>query len=133
MRRLGVLAVVGIITACSGGGGGGGGVTGGAAYSCNIASVNVCMQMTGTIASANVSTFQTDCTTPQGSGGLGGTYATAACSTANAIGKCTVPSTVSGETDAVIFYSGLWTVSLAQSACTTPVASGGFGGTWTAL
>jgi hypothetical protein len=84
--------------------------------SCNVASGNLCVDLTGVLP-----TDQADCTS------LGGVWSTtAACPTANLVGTCTV--TYPGQTAAFRFYPGPpanWDDTNAQTFCTSN------GGTYT--
>lgn len=125
MRKLGLAAVFAILAAC--GGSSGGGSSGDPI--CTSSTLGMCGEMTGTPSSTDLQSFQAQCQT------LGGTAGTGTCPTANAIGKCAIPTTTAAVVY-VYFYSGStmnWTATTAQAMCVAPTTSNGFGGTWTAL
>ena len=114
MKKIGIVALLGLITA----GVGPAGCSGGSDVSCDekISTIHFCALYTN-LTSDQETTVKSSCT------GATSTVGTS-CPSANAVGTCTVTS--GGVSAEETFYSdGGTTAAAAQSACTTG------GGTWT--
>ncbi len=124
MRKVGLASVVAILAACGSSSSGGS-----KAWRCDVAQIGLCIQLSGTVPAADVTSLQQQCSTI----GSGAAYAAEACPTANVIGRCTIPSPTStpGEVLVGYFYAPQ-TPATAEPLCTAAQPAG-LGGTWSPM